>query len=111
LFQRHARLTHERCNEAIAAARQSFHELWRCRVVAKRVTQSADGRVHSVLEINERVVAPQALSQFVARNQVTRSLEKRFEDLERLTLEGHARPVLAELAGAKIQFKHTEPND
>ena len=80
-------------------------------MIARRIAEPTYGRVHPVFEINERVVAPQPLAQFVARDQVTRPLEQSFEDFKRLTLQGNARTALAELAGTKIELEYAEPND
>jgi hypothetical protein len=48
------------------------------------LTEPPHGRVEAVLEIDERVVGPQALSKFIAGDKLTGAIEKGEEEPEGL---------------------------
>jgi hypothetical protein len=50
-----------------------------------------DGGVEAVLEVDEGAVWPETVAQFVSSDEVSRTLEQRAQDLERLTLKLEAR--------------------
>jgi hypothetical protein len=59
-----------RRNKPIAAARQGLDESRGLSRVPERFAQPLHGRVHAVLEIDERVVLPEPLPQFLAGDQL-----------------------------------------
>jgi hypothetical protein len=61
-----------------------------------------------VLEIDERALGPQALSQLVARDDVAGTLEHQAQDLERLFLQPDASRALTQLTRAAIQLERRE---
>ena len=69
-------------------------------VVAEDGAQPFDGRVQTVLEVDEGSFRPQAVAELVARQQLARMLEHQREQRERLLLQAKPHAVLAQLAGA-----------
>jgi hypothetical protein len=64
-----------------------------------------------VVEIDERAVWPQPLTQLLARDEIARSLQQQREDLEGLSREVEARPCLAQFSCVEIQLEHAEPDE
>jgi hypothetical protein len=61
-----------------------------------------------VLEIDKGVVGPQALAEFLARNNGSGILEQDFQYLEGLRLQPDAYAMFPEHAFLEIQFERTE---
>ncbi len=100
-----------RRNQPIAAARQGFDESRSLGRVSKRFAQPLHRRVHSVLEVDECVVLPEALTQFLAGDQLTGSRHQALEHLEGLLLEPHTHAGLSQLADAEVQLERAKPHD
>jgi hypothetical protein len=64
-----------------------------------------------VLEVDERARGPEPLPQFLARDEITRSLQQQGEDVEGLSRQAEAHAGLAELTGVEIQLEHAELDD
>jgi hypothetical protein len=64
-----------------------------------------------VVEVDERVGRPQPLLNFFAGHQLTRPLERQGQHLKWLPAKFELQPVLAQLAGTKINFVNPEAND
>jgi hypothetical protein len=80
------------------------------RIVAERGPQPFDRRVQSGIERDERVRRPQALVQFLARDDFAGPIEECQEHLERLALNANAPPLFSELARAHIELERAEPS-
>ena len=78
----------------------------RCRV-SQRTANPADCFVDAVVEVNDRV-RPKSLAYLLSRYQVSRSLEKHYQQAERLLRQPEGFPLLGELAAAHIRFKAAE---
>jgi hypothetical protein len=94
--------------ETVANPRQRPDEPWRGGGVIQAVPQPFDRRVYAVVELDHRAVRPQPFAYLFAGDYFPRPLEQHDEDLERLVWQAHPRPMLAQLAGVEVQFKHAE---
>jgi hypothetical protein len=63
------------------------------------------------LVIDEGVAGPQAPSQLLARDGLSRTLEQGSEGSKGLFLNADASAGFAELARPQVQFEHAEPDD
>jgi hypothetical protein len=54
---------------------------------------------------------PESLTQFLAGNQLTATLDQALEHLEGLLLETDAHAGLSQLAHAKVQLERAKPHD
>ena len=99
-----------RRNQPIAAARQGLDESRGLGRVSKRFAQPLHRRVHSVLEVDECVVLPEPLTQFLAGDQLTGALHQALEHLEGLLLKAHTHAGLSQLAHAKVQLERAKPH-
>jgi hypothetical protein len=100
-----------RANEAIAAARNGFDEAWCIGVVTQDATEFFDGCVEGMVEIDERVLGPDALTKFLARDQYSRALKQSRQDLKRLTLAADAHAMFAKNTSLKIELENRKTND
>lgn len=98
-------------DETIAAAWDGFDVTRSVGVVTQHATEFLDGGVEGVVEIDERVLGPDALAKLFASNQYSRFFEKRRQYLERLTLAADAHAVFAKNASLKIELEDRKPND
>ena len=96
-------------DKAVAAPMKCFDEARVVGVVAERAAEPLDGGVQTVVEVNERALWPEALSQLLPRDDVPRTLQHHGENLERLILKPDANAALSQLAGAKIHLERPEP--
>ena len=78
--------------------------------VTQCVAHPPHGRVEAVLEIDERIVRPQALAKLVAGDQLTGTVQKGEEEPERLLRQNDVRAVGVQLARAGIQLEGTKPH-
>jgi hypothetical protein len=78
----------------------------------RRVTQNlpklANRRVEAIVKVDERVVRPQLVPQFITADHVSRTLQEQGEDLKGLGLKSDLPPVLEELAGPQIDHEVPE---
>ena len=77
----------------------------------ERVAQAVDDGVQAVLEVDERAVWPEPLTQLLARDEIAGSLQQQREDVEGLSGKAEAHACLAQLTCVKIQLEHAEPDD
>ena len=92
-------------HEPIAFTRDGLDESWGLRGVSQRLPQPPDGRIEAVVKIDKGVVRPQSLAKLVAPDHHPRTLEQRFQQLERLPLQTDARAVADDFAGVEIYVK------
>ena len=94
-----------RCDEAIAPARQGFN-VSRCgRTVAHDRAQLTDGDVQAVFEIDKGIVGPEPLVQLFARDQFAGPFQEHLEQIDRLSLEFQSGAVFAQFPAAEVQLK------
>src|SRR5581483_8439263 len=95
-------------NETISPASQGLDKTRiRCRV-PERLTDLVDRGVQAVVEINKGVSLPDFFAKLIAADDLSGSLEKRGENLERLLLKSYPIALLAELAGKQVDFEQAE---
>jgi len=104
----HAFLVFDRRDEAIPATWDGFDVLRSGRGIAERFAQPLDGRVHAVLEVDEGVVGPEPLAQFLARHDAPRASEQCLQNRERLFREVGADAILPDLPAVRIQLDRTD---
>ena len=63
-------------------------------IVAKRLSQLAHRHAEAAVEINERIVGPEAASKFLPAADFSRTFEQRDEEAIRLLLQPYASPIL-----------------
>src|SRR5262249_51276055 len=95
-------------DETVPAARQRLDEARAARLVAERLTQSGDGIVQTVVEIDERVRWPQPRSEVLALDDLIGMLEQNREQFQREPLNRDALAALPQFAGCDVEFEETE---
>ena len=93
---------------AIAASRHRLDERRPGGIVAEGGAHPFDGGVEAVLEVDEGAVWPETVAQFVSSDEVSRALEQRAQDFERLTLKLEARRADSQLAGAQVELERSD---
>jgi hypothetical protein len=83
---------------------------WFFRRFAQYVAQALHGRVDAVIELDYRVIRPELLTDFLAKNDFAGTFEQRDQYLERLVLETDPEIVLTQFGAAQIELKRSEPN-
>jgi hypothetical protein len=77
-------------------------------VIVQRLPQFANGYPEAAVEINERIVEPEAASKLLPADDLSRIFEQRDEEPIRLLLQLDASPVLQELPRGDVYLKGTE---
>ena len=78
-------IRHHRNQKSISPTRESFDEPGIIGIVPQRFAQSVDRFIQPLLEIDERILRPELIVQFLAGDDLTRLLKKSRKDLERLS--------------------------
>src|ERR1700739_1983849 len=76
----------ERSNKSVTPFRNRFDEMWLFCRVPQRLPQSRNCAVQPVIEINKRIGRPKLLSQFLPRDDISRSLQQQRQNAEWLFL-------------------------
>ena len=100
-----------RHQEPVAAARQCLDEPWRVGGIAQRLTNLADAEVQPLLEVHERVAAPDVIADLAARDHLAAAAREELEHLERLRRQLDQVAALAKLAGRRIQLERAKAQD
>jgi len=100
-----------RANKPIAAAGDGLNVTRCIGVVAENAAEFFDGGVEGVVEINESVLGPDALTKFLASDQYSRFFEESSEDLKRLALAADAHAVFAKDTTLKVELEDRKTND
>lgn len=95
-------------DKAIAVPGQRFDEAGRRGVVPQGLTQSFDGTVDAVFEIDEGILRPELLPDLFAGHQFAWTFQQHGQDLEGLTVQLNLQSLLAQFSSAKVNFKDTE---
>ena len=64
-----------------------------------------------MVEVDERILGPQTLLNFLAGDDVAGALEQESENLKRLLLQSNADTAFAELAGAHVELEVLKSDD
>jgi hypothetical protein len=96
--------------ETVAAFRDGFDIPRLFRRIAQGLSESGNGYVQSVLEIDECVLCPKALPEFVARYQRPWVFEQRRQNLEWLTRQLDLDVVLAKDRFFQVGLEGPEPD-
>jgi hypothetical protein len=78
---------------------------------AESVAKPIDGVIQTVVEINERVVRPELLAEFIACDHVAGMFQQHGQNLKRLVLQPDSPAVLEEFSCAEIDFKRPEAGE
>ena len=78
-------------------------------LVIEREPQPPHGRIQAMLEIDICPTWPEAPAELLTADHLTRTLQKGRQYAQRLLLQPDAKSLLAELAGAEVDFKGAEP--
>ena len=100
-----------RGDEAVAPPRDGFHKTRTFGRVAEDFAQLHHSIIQAVIEIDECISLPQAISQFIPGDDLTGSFQENGQNLERLFREFQAETVLAKFAGLKVHLENTEAHD
>jgi hypothetical protein len=88
--------------------RQSFNEARARGRVAQGRSQTVDGSVQAMVEIDEGVRGPESLANPLTGHYLSRMFQQHYQDLEWLVLKLYFIALLAQLAQARINLKDTE---
>jgi hypothetical protein len=72
------------------------------------LAEFVDGGVQAVVEIDERVGGPEAVTELLPRDHFARPFEKNLKNVKRAVLELDPHPVLAEFRSCKIGLVRSE---
>jgi hypothetical protein len=97
-------------NEPITAPMERFNKSGILCRIPKRSAQPLDRGVEAVLEVDERAIRPQAVTNFVARDDFSWLIQHQHQNLERLVLQPHPNALLAELSRLEIYLEDAESN-
>src|ERR1700733_1431773 len=92
-------------NESVTPARQGFDIARRVGRIGQGRAKLGDSHIHGVVEVAKGIAWPDALLQFLARDNRTGLLQQRRQDLQRLVLKPDACSSFAQLARTQIEFE------
>src|SRR5580704_7042733 len=98
----------DRSEKPVAPPRQSLHKSRVVGRVIEGLTEPLDGCVKAMFKIYIGVSGPQSPVKFLARNQLTRILEKANKNMYRLPLETDFAALLPEFARTHVKLKNPE---
>ena len=81
------------------------------RGVAQYFAQTVDSFFECQFVVDEGVVRPEALPEFIAGDDFAGAFEQSLQDLERLARELLTHAAFADFAGGQVYFKDAEPYD
>jgi hypothetical protein len=79
-------------------------------LVAEGDPDLLDAEVEALVEVDERVAAPDLAAELFTGDDVTGAGDEQRQDLERLLLQLDEHPALTQLAVAEIDLEHPEAN-
>src|SRR5262249_49502994 len=97
------------CEQAITAPADGFDVKRMRRRIVQCAAQPVDGAADAVIEIDERAVRPQAVTQLLARHHFAAALTARTHQLEGAILQLDANTIFREFAAASIDGEDTKP--
>ena len=99
-----------RRDEPVPAARQRLDIARDVGRIVERLAQAAHRRVQAGLEVDERIGAPEAIAQCLARDELARTLEQRLQNRDGLVGNLEAGGAVAQLPRAPVQRERAESN-
>jgi hypothetical protein len=99
-----------RRDKPIAAARQGFDEARSLGRVAEDFADLVDGGIQVVIDV-DKGVGPEALLQFLAREDISGTPQQDGQKLKGLAAKFQLHSGLAQLAGAQVDFVVGEPQE
>ena len=97
--------------EPVAAPGKRLDELRGIRGVAKHLANLPDAEIQPLIEVHERVAAPDVIADLDARHDLAAAAGEEFEDLERLRRQLEHVAALPQFAGCRVQLERGEPQD
>ncbi len=98
-------------NELRNAMGDSYDEARRLRVVVQRVADLPHRNIDSVVGIQEDLLAPHALEDFLARHELPAPVGKNEEHVQWNALQLHGTALAAELVGTPVKLKFRKTAD
>jgi hypothetical protein len=98
----------DRSHEAVTQSGKRFDVARLLGGVAKCLSQPGDGGVQVVVEVDERVLAPEALAQIVAAHQFAGTFQQRDEEFERKSRQADPPSVPGQLPRARVRLERPE---
>jgi len=95
-------------NETIAATGECLYKTGIICVVAQGVTQLLDRNVKASVELDESILRPELIPQFLAGHDLARPLQQQNQHAEGLILQGHVLTLSNELSRIWISLKQAE---
>ena len=100
-----------RSEEAISALGNGLDVTGMLGIIAKRLPQFANGYSEAAVEVDKRIVAPDAMAQVVAGDHLSSIFQKNDQKPEGLLLQLHPVPVFQEFARDGIHLERSEPKE
>jgi hypothetical protein len=101
-------LRFESAKEAVASPRYRLDEMRTVGGVAQDFAEPVNRLLERQVVINERISWPDALAQFLARDDLLRTLQQGLQDLKGLAREFLFHAGLANLTGLQVHFEDPE---
>ena len=95
-------------DEAVAATRYGFDETRSSRRVVQYGANLADANIQGLLKVDERVLIPKFMLNFLSGDELPRAADKKRKELEWLWLKMQRYLALAQVACARVQFEITK---
>jgi hypothetical protein len=91
-------------NEPVSPFGQSLDKTWVVCRIRKRLTEPVYRLIEALVEVDECVSGPQLLLQFLARDESTRTMQKREENLKGLGRDGCLVAIVTQFCRIKIEL-------
>src|ERR1700751_2860532 len=98
-----------RREEAISALGNGLDVAGVLGIITQRLPQFANGNSEAAIEVDKRIVAPDAMAQVVAGNHLSGVFQKNDQKPEWLLLQLYPVPVFPEFARVAIHLERAEP--
>ena len=98
------------CDKSIAPGRHGSHESRRVGIVAQGSPHLPDRSIDAVFAIDEDALAPDALENFLARDDLPAAVNEQEQQFQRNSLKLHHSAAASELMGAPVKLKVVELN-
>jgi len=95
-------------DEAVAATRYGFDEARCSRGVVQYGANLADANIQALLEVDERVLIPKFMLNFLSGDELARAADKKRKELEWLWLKMQRYLALKQVACARVQFERAK---
>jgi hypothetical protein len=89
-------------DKAVATPWKGFNEPGMLRRVAQYLPKLANRRVQAIVNVDERAIRPQRVSQFITADQFSGTIQEQGEDLKGLDLKSDLFSVLEDLTSPQV---------